>query len=83
MHLLHFEVYYISFTPSVSALPMGDLQAWSWTAEPRTPQPFQCMMATSCSKVNNYHKSFIISVYNLHAELTCFAYQPSKGKQQY
>lgn len=51
-----FELDYISFTLSVSALPTGGLQVWSSTVEPHTPQQFQCMMATSCSKVIIYNK---------------------------
>lgn len=54
--LSNVELHCISFTLSTSALPMGGLQAWSWTVAPHTPQPFQCMMAMSCSKVSIFSK---------------------------
>lgn len=59
---------------SILALPTGGLQAWSWTAEPHTPQQFQCMTATSCNKVTSYHKSFIISW-----QSTWSTYKPGRG----
>lgn len=78
LHMLYIELYYIPFTLSISALPMGGLQAWSWTVEPHTPQQFQCTMATSCNKVTSYHKSFIIS-WQLPAEYTWPIYKPGRG----
>lgn len=59
--MLFVGLFHISFTLSLSALQMAGLQAWSWTVEPHTPQPFQYMMAMSCSKVNNNNNFFIIN----------------------
>lgn len=67
-----------SLTLSTSALQTEDLQAWSWTVEPHTPQQFLCTMAMCCNKVTTCHKSFVagkVSVYEPHRTLTIITFK--------